>query len=278
MKNLYISDMDGTLLRSDGVLSDYAKQKINEFYESGVLFSVATARSMITAAALLNDVRFSVPIVLMNGVFIYDTESGKAVKYHEITASAIDKILNAFLQYDMHPFMFLFGGDGKLSIKYTEFDNDGMRNFYDARVNMLEGRFSKVENMSEPPLGQHPVYINYFAPYKKLKPVIDILKTIEHISFAFYKDSYSDDWLVEIYSADASKANAAKYAAEFVKADSITAFGDNLNDIIMLRSADRAVAVSNAVEEVKQTADIIIGDNDSDSVVKFIAEENGIPL
>ena len=278
MKNLYISDMDGTLLQSNGTLSDYAKQKINEFYENGILFSVATARSMVTAAPLLQGVRFSVPIVLMNGVFVYDTERKTAVKYHEIAESAIDKIFSAFLQYGMHPFMFLFGDDGKLSIKYTEFDNDGMRKFYNYRVNMLRWHHCKAENISDIPKGQHPVYINYFAPYERLRPVIDILKTVEQVSFAFYKDSYSDDWLVEIYSADASKANSAKDAAEFVKADSITAFGDNLNDIIMLNSADRAVAVDNAVEEVKEIADIIIGDNNSDSVVKFIAQENGIEI
>ncbi|MCH5190628.1 MAG: HAD hydrolase family protein [Oscillospiraceae bacterium] len=278
MKNLYISDMDGTLLQSNGVLSDYAKQKINEFYEKGVLFSVATARSMVTATPLLQDVRFSVPIVLMNGVFVYDTERKIAVKYHEIAESAIDKILNAFLQYGMHPFMFLYGDDGNLSIKCAEFDNDGMRKFYDYRKNMLRWLFCEIENFSHITKGQHPVYINYFAPYEQLKPVIDILETVEHISFAFYKDSYSDDWLVEIYSADASKANAARDTADFVKADGITAFGDNLNDIIMLNSADRAVAVSNAVEDVKNIADIIIGDNNSDSVVKFIAEENGIEI
>lgn len=270
--------MDGTLLQNNGTLSDYAKQKINEFHENGVLFSIATARSMVTATPLLQGVRFSVPIVLMNGVFVYDTERKIAVKYHEITASAIDNILNAFLQYGMHPFMFLFGDDSKLSIKYTEFDNDGMRQFYDYRVEMLPWLSCKAENMSDIPQGQHPVYINYFAPYEQLKPVIDILETVEHISFAFYKDSYSDDWLVEIYSAEASKANAAKDVAEFVQADSITAFGDNLNDIIMLGSADRAVAVGNAVDDVKKIADIIIGDNNSDSVVKFIAQENGIEI
>ena len=270
--------MDGTLLQSNGTLSDYAKQKINEFYENGILFSVATARSMVTAAPLLQGVRFSVPIVLMNGVFVYDTERGTAVKYHEIVESAIDKILNAFFQYSMHPFMFLYGDDGKLSIKYTEFENEGMRKFYDYRVDMLPWLSCKAENMSDIPQGQHPVYINYFAPYEQLKPVIDILKTVDNISFAFYKDSYSDDWLVEIYSADASKAGSAKDAAEFVKANCITAFGDNLNDIIMLRAADRAVAVGNSVEEVKNIADVIIGDNNSDSVVKFIAEENGIEI
>ena len=40
----------------------------------------------------------------------------------------------------------------------------------------------------------------------------------------------------------------------------------------MLRVADVAIAVENAVEEVKEVADIIIGPNTSDSVAQFILE------
>ena len=62
MKTLYISDMDGTLLQSDGKLSDFTKEKLNDFYKMGIPFSVATARSMISAMPILEGVHFSAPI------------------------------------------------------------------------------------------------------------------------------------------------------------------------------------------------------------------------
>ncbi|MGN0569507.1 MAG: HAD-IIB family hydrolase [Candidatus Fimenecus sp.] len=279
MKTLYISDMDGTLLQSDGTLSEYTKQKINEFYEKGVLFSVATARSFISAEPLLKGTNFSVPIVLMNGVFVYDTEENRAVKYHEIPLSSLKEIFSAFYEHNLHPFMFLYGDDGNLSIKYTEFDNEMMIWFYNARVDMLGGRFTKADDLTEIPKGQHPVYINYYAPYEILCPVAEKIKGIKGVSFAFYKDSYSDDWLIEIYSAEASKTNGAREVKEYAKADSITAFGDNLNDILLLENADCAVAVENAVSEIKEIADVVIGDNNSDSVVIYIEQrENATNL
>lgn len=273
MKKLYISDMDGTLLQSDGTLSSYTKEKLNEFYEKGISFSVATARSMVSASPLLEGVHFAAPIVLMNGVFVYDTEAKRAVKYHEIPYSAISKVLDIFYSQNLHPFMFLYGYDCKLSIKYTVFDNDGMKEFYDMRVNMLDGRFTQTDDMSVIPQEQHPVYINYYALPKFLDPVVEKLKDIPEISFAYYKDSYSDDWLIEIYSHTASKANGAYEAAKIIGARHVVAFGDNLNDIIMLKSADTAVAVENAVPQVKEIADIIIGNNNDDSVVKYIEND-----
>lgn len=265
--------MDGTLLQDDGKMSEYTKEKLNEFYKKGIPFAVATARSMVSAMPLLQGVHFAAPIVLMNGVFVYDTETGKAVKYHEIEHSALQKILDCFYEKNLHPFMFLYGDDYKLSIKYTEFDNDGMKEFYDMRVDMLDGRFTQTDDLTVIEKGQHPVYVNYYALPEILDPVVDKLRSVPNIDFAYYKDSYSDDWLIEIYSHTASKANGAKEVAEVVGADKITAFGDNLNDIIMLNGADTAVAVENAVPQVKEIADIVIGTNTEDSVVNFIAED-----
>ncbi len=265
--------MDGTLLQSNGKMSDYTKEKLNEFYKQGIPFSVATARSMVSATPLLDGVRFAAPIVLMNGVFVYDTETEKAVKYHEISHSALQRILDCFYDKNLHPFMFLYGDDYKLSIKYTEFDNDGMKDFYDMRVDMLDGRFTQTDDLTNIEKGQHPVYVNYYALPQYLDEVVENLKTIPEIDFAYYKDSYSDDWLIEIYSDTASKANGAKEVKEIIGADSITAFGDNLNDLIMLNGADIAVAVENAVPQVKEIADVIIGNNNDDSVVKYIREK-----
>ena len=273
MKTLYISDMDGTLLQSNGKMSEYTKEKLNEFYAKGIPFAVATARSMVSATPLLEGVHFAAPIVLMNGVFVYDTETKKAIKYHEIEHSALQKILDCFYERNLHPFMFLYGDDYKLSIKYTEFDNDGMKEFYDMRVDMLDGRFTQTDDLTVIEKGQHPVYVNYYALPEFLDEVVEKLKSIPEIDFAYYKDSYSDDWLVEIYSHTASKANGAKEIAEIIGAEKITAFGDNLNDLVMLSGADTAVAVENAVPQVKEIADVIIGTNNDDSVVNFIAQD-----
>ena len=275
MKTLYISDMDGTLLQDNGKMSDFTKEKLNEFYKKGIPFSVATARSMVSAMPILKGVHFTAPIVLMNGVFVYDTEKKRAVKYHEIPYSVLQRILDLFYEKKLHPFMFLYSDDYKLSIKYTEFDNDGMKEFYDERVDLLEGRFTQTNDLTNIEKGQHPVYVNYYALPEFLDEIVEKLKDIPEIDFAYYKDSYSDDWLIEIYSHTASKANGAKEVREIVGADKITAFGDNLNDIIMLKGADTAVAVENAVPQVKEIADVIIDNNNDNSVVKYImAKEN----
>jgi len=50
----------------------------------------------------------------------------------------------------------------------------------------------------------------------------------------------------------------------------VVAFGDDINDLGMLKSAGTAVAVSNAIDEVKVVADHITESNDQDGVAKFL--------
>lgn len=43
MKTLYVSDLDGTLLRSDETTSEYTNSVINNLTDRGMIFSYATA-------------------------------------------------------------------------------------------------------------------------------------------------------------------------------------------------------------------------------------------
>lgn len=277
MKTLYISDLDGTLLHSDQTLSDYEIKKINEFNKNGILFTVATARSMVTGEMLLGKIPFSVPVVLMNGVFVYDMGKKQVIKYFGIENEPYKNVLSVFNAQGLHPNVFTFDGEN-LSIRTTGIDTKAMRWFFDTRRVMLDGRFYKVSSLETLPKNEAPVYFNFFAPKDMLDPIAEKLKDIKGINVAYYFDQYTGGWLMEIFADGASKSAAMNFLKEYTKADETVAFGDNLNDLAMLHAADRAVAVSNAACEVKAIADVIIGNNNDDSVVKFIAKENGTEI
>lgn len=87
-----------------------------------------------------------------------------------------------------------------------------------------------------------------------------------------YHDIYGQEIaLVDAFAPDATKANAVLRMKEKTGADRVVAFGDNLNDIPMLQAADVAVAVENALPEVKEIADIVIYLNTDDAVAEFIS-------
>ena len=70
MKTLYVSDLDGTLLRNDAQTSEYTNQVINQLTSEGILFSYATARSYLTATKATKGLNAKIPIICYNASFI----------------------------------------------------------------------------------------------------------------------------------------------------------------------------------------------------------------
>jgi len=83
---------------------------------------------------------------------------------------------------------------------------------------------------------------------------------------------HSKSTYLEIMNKDVSKSSAIKQLAEKygVKQSEIIAIGDNFNDIDMIKYAGLGVAMGNAPQEVKQSADATTGTNDNDGIVQVI--------
>lgn len=97
------------------------------------------------------------------------------------------------------------------------------------------------------------------------------LKCGERINVFYRKDESTEGfYILEIYSAEASKANAMFELRKRLSIDRTAAFGNDISDITMIEDADYGYAVGNACEDLKEVAPNIIGDCDSDSVVKTI--------
>ena len=64
MKRIYISDLDGTLLNSQGYISDYTIKTINDLVERGMIFTYATARSLVSAAPVTKGLTKNLPLII----------------------------------------------------------------------------------------------------------------------------------------------------------------------------------------------------------------------
>jgi hydroxymethylpyrimidine pyrophosphatase-like HAD family hydrolase len=71
-------------------------------------------------------------------------------------------------------------------------------------------------------------------------------------------------------NADKMNGVGALSAYFDIPAENIAAFGDDYSDIAMIRGCGMGVAVANAIEEVRNAADYICGDNDGDGVANWL--------
>lgn len=269
MKTLYVSDLDGTLLNSEGHLSQKSADTINFLIEKGLNFTIATARSASSAKLLLEKLSLKIPAVMMNGVFLTDIKTKEHKYVCPMIKPTAEKIIKAFQNGGRPPFVYSFN-DGNIECEYTVLKTDYEREFAKIRK-QLYYRFDKVENYN---IGENTVYINGMDDKEMIEAVVAGLEGIEGIKYSKYLDTYSGNkYFLEVYSEKAGKWNTIKKLKEMYGFERVIAFGDNGNDVEMFKNADVAIAVGNAQPVAKACADIIIDSNDNDAVARFLEGE-----
>ena len=266
---LYVSDLDGTLMNDQKMISDYTKVKINELTNKGVNFTIATARTAASTLKILKGTDIKMPIILMNGALIYDIKNEKYIKAEIIKKASVNNVLQVLRICNTTGFMYSISEEGFMTY-YENLDNEYRKEFYEERVNKYYKTF-KQASFEEIASLNDIIYFTLIDVYDNLKLIYDRLKDDNSIDVTFYKDIYEQDlWYLEIYSRNASKYNAIRYLREKYSFEKIIGFGDNLNDIPLFKACDETYAVSNAFLQLKELASGIISENNSDSVVKHI--------
>ena len=270
---LFVTDLDGTLLNSNKEVSIKSTEILNKLIDNGVNFTVATARTPATVVDLLQDVNLKLPAVLMNGVLLYDIKEEKYINIKEIGKDTVDKVFDVLNKFDKNAMVYGIRNN-HLWVYHKEFEYSWEYDFYKERTDRKQKTFLKVENYQECINESKVINFIVFDKYEKIKGIYDELKKIDEISVEYYEDIYEKGcYFLEAYSAEASKANGIKLLSDYIEHDKLICFGDNLNDIPMFELADECYATANAVERVKEISTDVIGSCDEDGVALFMEKK-----
>ena len=175
MKTLYVSDLDGTLLRSDARTSEYTNQMINQLTSDGMLFSYATARSYLTATKATKGLNAKIPIITYNGAVILQNDT-------------LDIMLNGVPRRGIYPVVYAYiSGKEKFSYLVNKC-NRATAEFLSTRKGDI--RDTPVE--FDRALGFGDVfYFTCIDAYEKLEPLYIQFKEKYHC--IFQKEIYSGE-------------------------------------------------------------------------------------
>ena len=105
-KMLYVSDLDGTLLNSDALLNEDVPERLNRLIDKGLCFTVATARTYATVNSIVKDVHLTYPMILMNGVMLYDPISKSCINAEIIERDSVEYILKGRKKFGVTGFAY----------------------------------------------------------------------------------------------------------------------------------------------------------------------------
>ncbi|AQT67170.1 Pyridoxal phosphate phosphatase YigL [Anaerohalosphaera lusitana] len=276
---VYISDLDGTLLRDDASLSNYARDTLRKLLRAGVNFTVASARAASSIRYIMKDLPLSLPVIEINGAFITEFATGRHLVINQMPTDLVQDIYRLILRYNCRPFLTTTTGDAD-HLYYDTIANDGMLWYYENRHKARDHRLQQTDRLQSC-FTEHVVGLTVINTGPQLRNLAQHLldEYKNRLEMHFFENPYSPPWhWLTIHDKTACKSRAIPELLEYANLDpaQLTVFGDNLNDANMFRTAPRAVAVENATDQIKSLATQVIGPNSDDAVIKFINQETNL--
>ena len=252
---LVVTDLDNTLLRRDKTISEYTKTIFKCLRGHGILTAFATSRSVRASARFRAMITPDIDIASGGAVA---TSDGKILFRAAIDTKTANDIIR----------------DLKTSAGVLQITADTEEYYFNSKPidSSLAGWVDYADSITtdfSTPLCVPDVF--------KITPNAvsagTILAITDHYPSVDVLNFTGEDWY-QIKSRRASKQYAlATVCAELgIAISEVVAFGDDNNDIEMLRDCGIGVAVANAIDEVKAVADYICGDCDNDSVANWLEE------
>lgn len=273
--HLFVTDLDGTLLNADSKVSSLSAGIISLLSREGALITVATARTPATVEPLLCETATSIPAIVMTGAAMWDRKEKRYIDPTLVAPDVIPDIMELFAKSEVNPFIYVLPAEGSVMTVYHNGKLTGAeQRFVDDRRGLQLKRFC----LDSPRGAEFPIpgtiLIFAMGPRDRLDPVAGQLKADGRCSVSYYNDIFNHDLAyIEIFGPGVSKAAAIRRLADSLGATRITVYGDNLNDLSMMRIADEGVAVANAVPELIAAATRTIGPNTESSVARDIMKQ-----
>jgi Cof subfamily protein (haloacid dehalogenase superfamily) len=258
---LVATDLDGTLLRSDGSLSDRTREVLATLDERGVPVVIVTGRPMRWLADLLDVVGHHGLAIVSNGAAVYDVAAGEARDVRGIEVAAGLELARR-IEEAVPGATFAVETEAGISIAPGFVDVE--------RVPPGSSVGSLDELWTVPALKllvRHPD-----ADHERLRRAV--VEAVGDLA----TPTWSMEGLVEISATGVTKASALAALADQlgVRAEDTVAFGDMPNDVPMLRWAGMSYAVANAHPDAADAAGRRAAANDDDGVAEALVELFGL--
>ncbi|MBP3474820.1 MAG: Cof-type HAD-IIB family hydrolase [Lachnospiraceae bacterium] len=268
-KTLYVTDLDGTLMKDDKSISETSVTILNNLIKHGLLVTYATARSINSASAVTKDIDFQLPVIIRNGTIFADPQTQEEIEIAMFTQENLQSVRQCTQGLTLFGFATSYI-DGKEQKSYLKgMLNEGFQQYLVDHAD--DGRLRAV--LTEDELYEGEVcYFTFIGEREELEPLYSRVKDSDEWICVFQQDKYRPEYWLEICPKDATKAKAIRKLQKQYNCERVVVFGDSLNDISMFQAADEAYAVGNAMESLKEIATGIIGDNNSDGVARWLAE------
>jgi Cof subfamily protein (haloacid dehalogenase superfamily) len=246
-------DVDGTLMDSEGRLSDPVREALHTANEHGIQLAIVSGRNYQGVNYILGQLGLELWFISSNGAYIGNLHLGKVLERHFLKRKdaemviRIGRSLGAGIFFEREDGVYWEGPKFHL-VKLNSVKGIPLKQTEDL-FQLESSRPLKITLVGEP--GDLP---RFYAGLSAGNLDIDVVQSTDHS--------------LEVNRKGVNKGKALKRLATYLKIPlaEVMAVGDGENDIPMFKVAGTSVAMGNAPLAVQQVADLVAPTNDEDGL------------
>jgi Cof subfamily protein (haloacid dehalogenase superfamily) len=249
---LVVSDVDGTLVTKNKVLTEGAAAAARRLEDSGVGFTITSSRPTIGMRFLVEPLRLTLPFGPFNGSSICDSQL-KPIEQHLIPHAAAQRTIDMLKQSGVDIWVF--------TNEHWVIDNPS-------------GTYVPFEQRT---IRSEPKIVEDFSPYLnsvcKIVGASDNAELLKRCEADMQKAlggeataARSQSYYLDITPPGHDKGTFVEAMAKRlgISTASIATIGDMHNDVAMFRKAGMSIAMGNATDEIKQQATHVTTSNEDE--------------
>lgn len=255
-------DIDGTLNNSNREITTKTREALIKVQQSGVKVALASGRP---APGLINQAKelmlkdYHGLLISFNGAKVVDATSGETIFEQTMKLYDAKNVLNHLKQFNVTS---MINKDNTLVVD----NKHGNHVQYEAEANNLS--LIEVSDL-EDYIDFNPCKILVSGEPEYLSLVADKIKEPFKDTLNIY---FSAPHYLEIVANGIDKGNTLKNLSSRlnIQQEEMISFGDEANDLSMISYAGLGVAMGNATEKVKETANMVTLSNDEDGIAQAL--------
>ncbi|MFC4767662.1 Cof-type HAD-IIB family hydrolase [Effusibacillus consociatus] len=260
-RSLIAIDLDGTTLTNNKTIAAQTKEAIKRVKELGHEVVIATGRPPRSSVNYHRELGLTTPLINFNGGLVHDPSNPRSDVHFPLDREVAMEIVEECKRFDVENVM--------IEVKDS---------FYVEQVDDLihflgDGSPPKGVGPIESYLLEHPTSILIRTSKDNIEPLRETLNEGYKglVAHRYWSAPYD---VIEVVKADVSKATGLMIVASALGIDRehVIAFGDEENDIEMIRWAGLGIAMGNANPLLKKVADRITDTNENNGLSSVLEE------
>ncbi len=253
-------DLDGTVLTSEHKVSENLIKKLRELEERGVKIFVATGRTFTSAKPFVEMLGIKNPVITYNGGRVVNPLTEEVIFEKPVEADDVKELVKIAREKGIHLNLYT---DDKLYIEDETLE--GKKYSESVEIPYYVKNFDEFIGKTS----TKALFIAENSILLELKKELE--EKLPHITFVFSKPHYLEALNKEVNKGLAIKELLERYN---ISPEETMAFGDQWNDLEMLKFVKYGYLMGNATQELKQhfTDDRITLSNDEDGIYEVIKE------